>query len=71
LEVNGAPPQDVRAGDPWAQFAAQVDGFSLAARTNVAHRTPGAMGLRDLKIMEACYRSADAGGAVVAVDIPV
>lgn len=71
LEVNGAPPQDVRAGDPWAQFAAQVDGFSLAARANVAHRTPGTMGLRDLRIMEACYRSADAGGAVMAVDIPV
>jgi hypothetical protein len=27
--------------------------------------TPGEMGLRDIRLMEAMYRSADAGGAVI------
>ena len=47
------------------QFAAQVDGFSQAARANRAHATPGEMGLRDIRLIEAMYRSADAGGAVI------
>lgn len=47
------------------QFAGQIDGFSLAARNNVPHLTPGEMGLRDIVLIDAIYRSADAGGAVV------
>ena len=61
----------LRAGTPIRQFAAQVDGFSLAARVNAPHRTPGEMGLRDMLIMEACYASADAGGAAIEVDFAV
>ena len=38
---------------------------SEAARANRAHLTPGEMGLRDIRLIEAMYRSADAGGAVV------
>ena len=47
------------------QFVGQIDGFSQAARAHVPHRTPGEMGLRDIALIEAIYRSADAGGAVV------
>lgn len=71
LELGGEAPRSYRAGDPMTQFAAQVDGFSQAVRNRTAHRTPGEMGLRDLMLMEACYASADAGGRVVAVDLPV
>lgn len=71
LEGGGHPPRTFRVGDPMQQFAAQVDGFSQAARANTLHRTPGEMGLRDLKLMEAFYASADLGGAVVEVDIAV
>ncbi len=53
--------------DSKRQFAAQIDGFSLAARANVPHRTPGSMGERDIALIEAMYRSADAGGIVVRV----
>lgn len=56
---------DTVASQP--QFAGQIDGFSLAARDNVPHRTPGEMGLRDITLIEAIYRSADAGGAPVKV----
>ncbi|WP_305095827.1 Gfo/Idh/MocA family protein [Croceibacterium aestuarii] len=66
LEGNG-PQRTIGAGDPWGQFAAQIDAFSLAARANRAHRTPGEMGLRDIRIIEAMYRSADSGGATLAL----
>lgn len=49
------------------QFSGQIDAFSQAARSNVPHRTSGAMGLRDITLIETIYRSADAGGAVVRV----
>ena len=71
LEGGGQPPRTFRAGDPMTQFAAQVDGFSQAARQGTTHRTPGEMGLRDMLIMEGCYSSADAGGIMVDTDIAV
>ena len=49
------------------QFANQLDGFSEAARANRPHLTPGEMGLRDIRLIEAMYRSADAGGTVVSL----
>ena len=64
MEGNG-PRRELSGGVPIAQFAAQVDGFSEAARTNTPHRTPGEMGLRDIRLIEAMYRSADAGGSVI------
>jgi len=70
LEAGGAP-RTFRSGDPMSQFSAQLDGFSEAARTNTPHLTPGEMGVRDMRLIEAMYRSADAGGAVVEVDIAV
>ena len=40
---------------------------SQAARSNTPHRTPGEMGLRDIRLIQAMYRSADQGGVVVKV----
>jgi predicted dehydrogenase len=57
--------QPLNAGNPISQFAAQVDGFSKAARANVAHLTPGEMGLRDIRIIQAMYKSADNDGMKV------
>ncbi len=62
---GGGPNREIQAGNPADQFAAQVDAFSQAARTNTPHRTPGEMGLRDISLIEAMYRSADAGGAAI------
>ena len=64
LEGNG-PRREFSGGAAFQQFAAQVDAFSEAARTNTPHRTPGEMGLRDIRLIEAIYKSADNGGAVV------
>lgn len=65
MEGGGQPRREIGAGNAIRQFAAQVDGFSAAARANQPHLTPGEMGLRDIRLMEAMYRSADAGGAVI------
>jgi predicted dehydrogenase len=62
---GGGPRREIGGGDTRNQFAAQLDGFSQAARENRPHLTPGEMGLRDVRLMEAMYRSADAGGAVI------
>jgi len=59
--------QTIHAGDPTTQFAAQLDGFSQAALANQQHRTPGEMGLRDIRLIQAMYRSADNKGAQVAL----
>ena len=64
IEGNG-PTREVGAGNPLTQFAAQIDAFSLAARANTPHKTPGEMGLRDIRLIEAMYRSADNGGEIV------
>lgn len=64
IEGNGAA-REFTAGNPIQQFSAQVDGFSEAARANIPHRTPGEMGLRDIRIIEKMYLSADRGGLPV------
>jgi predicted dehydrogenase len=64
VEGNG-PNREVGAGNPLTQFAAQIDAFSLAAKANTPHKTPGEMGLRDIRLIEAMYKSADNGGEVV------
>ena len=65
VKEGGGPRHEIGAGNSRNQFAAQVDGFSQAARDNKPPLTPGEMGLRDLRLMEAMYRSADNGGAAV------
>ena len=62
---SGGVARPVAAGNAADQFAAQVDGFSRAARANTPHRTPGEMGLRDIRLIQAFYESADNGGAPV------
>jgi predicted dehydrogenase len=41
----------------WDQFAAEIDAFSAAIQLNHDVATPGEEGLRDMKIMTACYES--------------
>ena len=65
MDGGGQPRREIGAGNPMSQFAAQIDGFSEAARANRPHATPGEMGLRDIRLIEAMYRSADAGGVVI------
>ncbi len=67
LKRDGQPPALLNPGNPITQFAAQVDAFSIAASSNTAHRTPGEMGLRDLRLIEALYRSADQDGASISL----
>ena len=68
LELRkGGTRQQVPAWRPVVQFAAQVDAFSMAAREGRAHRTPGEMGYRDIRLIEAFYQSADSGGMPVDV----
>lgn len=67
IDGGNQPRREIGAGNPMTQFAAQIDGFSEAARANRPHLTPGEMGLRDIRLIEAMYRSADAGGAVIAL----
>jgi predicted dehydrogenase len=64
VEGNG-PTREIGAGNPLTQFQNQIDAFSLAAKANTAHKTPGEMGLRDIRLIEAMYRSADNGGGIV------
>lgn len=65
LKRDNRPREILNPGNPIVQFAAQVDGFSDAAAANKPHRTPGEMGLRDIRIIEAMYRSADQGGVSI------
>ncbi len=58
-------PVTIRAGSPTVQFSAQIDAFCAAAAANQPHQTPGEMGLRDIRIIQAIYRSADADGQIV------
>ena len=50
--------EKIEAGDPSVQFAAQVDHLADAIRDGTEIRTPGEMGLRDLRLMEAIFKSA-------------
>jgi predicted dehydrogenase len=67
LLQSGQAPETLHAGNPIVQFGAQVDAFSNAALTNTPHLTPGEMGLRDITLIQAMYRSAEQNGAAVKV----
>jgi len=58
-------PVALRAGNPAVQFSAQIDAFCTAAAANQPHLTPGEMGLRDIRLIQAIYQSADADGQIV------
>ena len=62
--LKGEASTPVEAGDSELQFSRMCQHFADAIRKDAAIRTPGAMGLRDLKLIEAIYRSAALGEAV-------
>jgi predicted dehydrogenase len=64
MRLEGAEDREIKAGDPTRQFVGQIDHFVDAIRKGTAIRTPGEMGLRDVRIMEAIYASAAAGRTV-------
>ncbi|WP_114950798.1 Gfo/Idh/MocA family protein [Sphingosinicella terrae] len=62
LQAGGR--REFNPGDPGVQFAGQLDHFTDAIRDGTAIRTPGEMGLRDLRLIEAIYASAEQGRTV-------
>ena len=64
MRLEGRERREFRPGDPEVQFARQLDHFADAIRDNRPIRTPGEMGLRDLRLIEAIYASAAAGRTV-------
>ncbi len=50
---------------PFSQQAKQLDAMALAIKNNQASITPGEMGLRDMKIIEAIYKAMNGGKRVV------
>jgi len=58
MRIENRDGRELTPGDPDVQFARQLDHFASAVRDNTAIRTPGEMGLRDLRLMEAIYASA-------------
>jgi glucose-fructose oxidoreductase len=51
-------------GSSEEQFRGQLDEFALAVRENRAPRTPGEMGLQDVRVMELIYEAARTGRPV-------
>lgn len=64
LEVGGER-RVFTPGDSTVQFARQLDHLADAIRDGAEIRTPGEMGLRDLRLIEAIYASAGRGSAVM------
>ena len=61
---SGRERREINASDPSVQFVRQLDHFAAAIRDGSPIRTPGEMGLRDLRLIEAIYASAAAGRTV-------
>lgn len=64
MTLVGAERREFSPGDPTVQFARQLDHLADAIRDGTPIRTPGEMGLRDLRLIEAIYASAAAGRTV-------
>lgn len=58
MTLNTGDPQALDPGDSTVQFAGQLDHLADAIRDGAEIRTSGEMGLRDVRLMEAIYRSA-------------
>ena len=65
LVVEGRERREFSPGDPEVQFARQLDHLADAIRDGAQIRTPGEMGLRDLRLIEAIYASAATGRTVM------
>lgn len=61
---NGRERREMEPGDSEVQFAAMLDHLAAAIREGTVIITPGEMGLRDLRLMEAIYASAASGRSV-------
>jgi glucose-fructose oxidoreductase len=64
MALEGGESRVIAPGDPSLQFARQLDHLADAIRDGTQIRTPGEMGLRDLRLIEAIYASAAAGRTV-------
>ena len=64
MRLEGRGARELTPGDPTIQFVRQLNHFTNAIRDNTQIRTPGEMGLRDLRLMEAIYASAETGRTV-------
>ena len=62
--TRGGAPERLEPGDPSVQFARQIDHLADAVRDGTEIRTPGEMGLRDIRIIEAIYRAAETGRTI-------
>jgi glucose-fructose oxidoreductase len=68
LEVDaGQTSRKLEPGDSEVQFAAMLDHFAAAIRDDTPIITPGEMGLRDMRLIEAIYAAA-ASGRMVALN---
>ncbi len=56
--------ETLEPGDSNVQFSRQLEHFAQAIRQGTDVKTPGEMGLRDVRLMEAIYRSAAEGNTV-------
>lgn len=61
---TGRDRRDLTPGDSEVQFAGQLDHLASAIREGTAIITPGEMGLRDLRLIEAIYAAAQSGRTV-------
>jgi predicted dehydrogenase len=64
MRIEGRDARELTPGDPSVQFVGQINHFTDAVRDNATIRTPGEMGLRDLRLIEAIYAAAAAGRTV-------
>jgi glucose-fructose oxidoreductase len=61
---RGRERRELSPGDPSVQFVPQLDHLADAIRDGTPIRTPGEMGLRDMRLIDAIYASAAAGRTV-------
>lgn len=62
---EGRTSRTLEPGDPEVQFAAMLDHFAAAIRDAAPIITPGEMGLRDMRLIEAIYAAAQSRRMVV------
>lgn len=56
--ITGGEEERLQPGDPAEQFSGELDHMSDAVRDDITILTPGEMGLRDIRLMEAIFTSA-------------
>ncbi len=65
MRIEGRERREFSLGDPTVQFSGMLDHFADAIRDDAAIRTPGEMGLRDIRLMEAIYAAAETGRTIL------